>query len=680
MSTIQSITQSLNPTQNEAVTYDGKALLILAGAGSGKTRILTHRIAYLISKGLPSFSILGVTFTNKAANEMRSRVQKLVGQEVWINTFHSTCLKILRMEVGHELVPNAFNIYDDSDQLVLIKECFKELSINDKQLHPKSVREAISKAKDRLLTPKDVEAAANDYYESLVAKVYTLYQQKLNDFKAFDFGDLIFRTVQLLVKDKQVRERYQDRFKHVLIDEYQDTNKAQYLLVKLLTGDDGDITVVGDPDQSIYAWRGADIRNILEFEKDYLDAKLIKLEQNYRSTNNILKAANNVIARNQDRKPKDLWSEREDGNSILLYEAADEKEEGLFIVRQIQQYLSEGHSLKEMVVFYRVHAQSRVIEDALRKYKVPYVIVGGVRFYDRKEIKDLVAYLKVLCSQADEVSLKRIINTPIRGIGKKSIEAIDTFKQIQNITFFEALGRVEEITGIGPKIRKRIFDFHRFLQRFSSEKTKLSIEELIRRILDQSGYVFELEKQGTIEAKARIENIQEFLGVVQEYEENGEEETNSLENFIESITLETKVDRWNAEEDMLTLMTLHTAKGLEFPYAFIVGLEEEIFPHVNSYGDNQNGIEEERRLCYVGITRAMEQLHLSYASTRRIYGFTSQNLPSRFLNEIPSELFEYIPRIFDFDSEIKQVRKTEFDDDIEFDMDLDEIHKQDSYD
>jgi len=667
MPPIDSILNSLNSSQREAVAYDGRALLILAGAGSGKTRVLTHRVAHYVTNGIPSFNILGVTFTNKAAGEMRQRVHRLVGQQVWINTFHSTCLKILRMEADGKFIPKEFTIYDDSDQLVLIKDCFKDLKLNEKQINPKAVREAISRAKDQLMTPKDFAQVAEDYYQSQMAKIYELYEKKLREFQGLDFGDLIFRTVEMFETDPERLRTYQERFRYILVDEYQDTNRAQYRLVKLLAGNEGNITVVGDPDQSIYAWRGADIRNIMEFEEDFPQAKLIKLEQNYRSTNNILKAANHVIVRNLNRKPKDLWSEREAGDPIFLYEAMDEKEESQWVVRQIRDYTRKGYKLRDIVVFYRVHAQSRIIEDVLRREKVPYVIVGGVRFYDRKEIKDLLAYFKVIVSPADEISLKRIINEPARGIGKKTLEDLAIFRREQNISFYEALGRVQEMSNIGPKIQKRIMDFYQMMEKFRSERPHLGLEELARHILDRTGYWTELEREGTLDARSRMENIREFLGVIQEFEENTPvgERSRLLENFLESVSLETNIDDWNDVEDTLTLMTLHTAKGLEFPLVFIVGMEEEIFPHVNSYGDDRSGLEEERRLCYVGITRAMERLHLSFANSRRLYGYTTQNLPSRFLNEIPSNLVEFVPRTSD--EEIPRPMRVRDEEYVEFD-------------
>ncbi|MBI4970937.1 MAG: UvrD-helicase domain-containing protein [Candidatus Omnitrophica bacterium] len=676
----EDILKSLNPSQQAAVVYDGRALLILAGAGSGKTRVLTSRIAHFIANGVPSFNVLGVTFTNKAAAEMGRRVHALVGQQVWISTFHSTCLKILRMEADGEFIPKEFTIYDDHDQLVLIKDCFKDLKLNDKQINPKSVREAISRAKDQLMTPKDFKQTAQDYYQDIMAKIYDLYQKKMEEFKGLDFGDLIFKTVQMFEKDPVRLAAYQERFRYILVDEYQDTNHAQYRLVTMLAGREGNITVVGDPDQSIYAWRGADIRNIMEFEEDFSDAKLIKLEQNYRSTNNILRAANHVITRNMNRKPKDLWSEREDGEPIFLYEAYDEKEESQWVVRQIRDYQRKNYKLRDMVVFYRVHAQSRIIEDVLRREKVPYVIVGGVRFYDRKEIKDLMAYFKVIVSPDDEVSLKRIINEPARGIGKKTLEDLAIFRRERNISFYNALGRAKEMPDTGSKIKNRLEDFHKMMEHFRAVRQSMGLEELAKNILDRTGYWVELEREGTLEAKSRMENIREFLGVIQEFEENASvtEKERLLESFLETMSLETNMDSWNESDDTLTLMTLHTAKGLEFPIVFMVGMEEEVFPHVNSYGADRTGLEEERRLCYVGITRAMERLHLSFANMRRLYGYTTQNLPSRFLNEIPQNLVEFVARpsekSFDRQSDYRP-SKTRVEDDEYVEFDEEELRK-----
>jgi DNA helicase-2/ATP-dependent DNA helicase PcrA len=669
----QVILNHLNPEQEKAVTHPEGALLVVAGAGSGKTRILTRRIAHLISRGIPAFNILGVTFTNKAAEEMRFRVGQLVKQEVWISTFHSTCLKILRID-GSGIGLNAnFSIYDDHDQLVLIKECFHELNQNDRQINPKGVREEIQRAKDFLVTPKLYAEQAEDAFEDIVGRVYELYERKMAALMGCDFGDLILKTVFLFDQNQKVLETWQERFKHILIDEYQDTNHAQYRLVSHLASRYRNITVVGDPDQSIYAWRGADIRNILSFEKDYPNSAVIKLEQNYRSTANVLEAANALIEFNTDRKPKELWTEKKGGEKITLFEAVDEREEAEFLVREVLERQSQGKTLADCVVFYRLHAQSRIIEESLRKYKVPYRIVGGVRFYDRREIKDLIAYLRVIAFPHDELSYKRIINVPNRGVGKKSIEILERCQRERGISWDRMLKEVREIEGIGLKAKEALANFSRLIESLRLEKSKLGVSELLETILERTRYLKELEEERTIEAKVRIENIQEFFSAVQEFEENwqpvsgfGESKEGLLEAFIESITLTSPVDSWDGGSNSLTLMTLHTAKGLEFPIVFMVGMEEEIFPHVNSFGGNTRDLEEERRLCYVGITRAKEKLYFMYANSRRLYGSRQHNLPSRFLNEIPSHLFDEASRfeahensdeIIELDDDSEQAKK-----------------------
>jgi DNA helicase II / ATP-dependent DNA helicase PcrA len=653
----QELLANLNPAQKEAVTWMGTPLLILAGAGSGKTRILTHRIAYLISQGARSFNILGVTFTNKAAQEMKTRVQRLVSQEVWVSTFHSTCLRILRMDGGGIDLDPRFTIYDDSDQLSLIKECLKELNYNEKQIHPKGVRERIGRAKDLLLTPYQYAEKSPDLYEEAVAKVYHLYEEKLKRLKACDFGDLIMKTVLLFDRRPEILRAWQDRFKYILIDEYQDTNHAQYRLVKLLSEASRQITVVGDPDQSIYAWRGADIKNILNFEKDYPDCGIIRMEQNYRSTQIILDAANELIGRNQMRKPKSLWTEKKGGERITLIEAYDEKEEAMHVVHQVLKFQQEGKKLADQVVFYRTHAQSRIIEDILRRYKVPYKIVGGVRFYDRKEIKDLVAYMKVIANPHDDVSMKRIINVPTRGIGKKAIETLEEMSRIRKISFDEALQQIllpDAATLLPPKARKAIYDFRALLQSLRKKQDGLSVREILEEILQRTQYVESLEAEKTSEAQARIENIEEFFSVIEDFEEGvgvalaplptdanpNPMKEYALHRFLESISLMTDLDRLEDGTNILTLMTLHTAKGLEFPIVYMVGMEEGIFPNMKSYSEDLEDLEEERRLCYVGITRAREKLFMTYTRQRRLYGATQHNLPSRFLNEIPQELFQ----------------------------------------
>lgn len=640
--TVEKILAGLNDAQREAVTYEGGPLLILAGAGSGKTKALTHRIAYFLSRGVPSFNVLGVTFTNKAAGEMRERVQRLVKREVWISTFHSTCLRILRQEAQAAGLRRDFSIYDDNDQLVLIKECLAELHYIERQINPKAIREAISRAKDYLKGPAAMSAEIGDFFDEVTAKTYELYQRKLTAFQALDYGDLIMKAVELFERVPAVLESYQERFRYILIDEYQDTNHAQYRFVRCLARRYQNITVVGDPDQSIYSWRGADITNILNFEKDYPAAKWVKLEQNYRSTMNILNAANSLIAHNARRKHKDLWSENGYGDRITLVECGDEKEEALYLVRQILQYKSQDMRLEDMVIFYRVHAQSRIFEDMLRKFNVRYRIVGGVRFYDRREIKDLMAYLKVLVFPQDELSLKRILNVPARGIGKKTFDVLEAYRKEHSLSLYEAVQAAEKIPGVGTKVKGALRCFVQFIEDLKAAKQGLLPSEALERVLEETGYLTELQSERTIEAQARIENIREFIGVAQEFEENGLEENHGrmIEGFIESLSLQTDLDTWDAEADTLTLMTLHTAKGLEFSVVFMVGMEEGIFPHSNSLGESSEEIEEERRLCYVGMTRAKMKLHLTYASSRKLYGVRGFNLPSRFLNEIPHELYE----------------------------------------
>lgn len=662
----EQIFSDLNPAQKEAVVWPAdKPLLVLAGAGSGKTRILTRRIAHLILQGAPSFSLLGVTFTNKAAEEMRRRVKSLVRHEVWVSTFHSTCLRILRQEApALDLRPD-FLIYDEQDQLVLIKECLKEMNLHEREVHPKGARELIQRAKDFLLSPYQFLERTMDPYEETVGKVYERYEEKLTRLGGLDFGDLILKTVFLFDRKPKILEAWQDRFRYILIDEYQDTNHAQYRFTKLLAAKYRQITVVGDPDQSIYAWRGADIRNILNFEKDYPETGVIKMEQNYRSYTAILDAANALIQHNEFRKPKLLWGEKGAGEKIGVYEASDEKDEASFVIGEIQKYREAGRTLNEIAVFYRVHAQSRVFEDALRRAKIPYEIVGGIRFYDRKEIKDLLAYLRVVAVREDEVSLKRILNVPSRGIGKRAVELLEDFQRTHRLSFDAALRRAGEIPELGPKAEKAVGNFVKMMDSFRKERPKLSVRESLEKIIEETEYVKLLEQERTIEAEARIENIEEFFGVIDDFEEN--EKEGDLAAFIESITLLTDIDTWDAGSNCLTLMTLHCAKGLEFPLVFMVGLEAGLFPHVNSLGEGSDEeLEEERRLCYVGITRTQEKLHLCYATSRRLWGQHISNLPSRFLTEIPQELLEFRNR-FD-DEEIILERGGESEIEIDYDL------------
>ena len=636
----------LNPEQKRAVVAPEGPLLVLAGAGSGKTRILTLRMAYLISMGVPAFNILGVTFTNKAADEMKARVNRLVHQNVWISTFHSACLKILRTEGELIGLKRNFTIYDDLDQLVLVKECLSELNQHGQQINPKGVREEIQRAKDFLLTPRRYAEGARDSFEAVAAQVYERYERKLANLNGCDFGDLILKTVFLFDQHRPIVSAWQERLKHILIDEYQDTNHAQYRFVRHLADRFQNITVVGDPDQSIYAWRGADIRNILNFENDYPNCHVIKLERNYRSTANVLDAANALIERNVSRKPKSLWTEKEEGEKILLYQATDEKDEADFVAREVQALVRDGRTLADCVVFYRLHAQSRVIEEVLRKYKIPYRIVGGIRFYDRMEIKDLIAYLRVVAYANDQLSFKRIVNVPNRGIGKKSIEAFEAFQRAQGWNWTEALKQIQNVPAIGTKARGSLRAFREMIDSLRSRAPSILVSELLEEILNRTRYLKNLEAERTIEAKVRIDNIYEFFSAVQDFEENWQptdlkdKRHGLLEAFIESISLTTDLDRWDGGSDSLTLMTLHCAKGLEFDVVYMVGMEEEIFPHVSSFRGDREDLEEERRLCYVGMTRAKSCLTFTYAESRRLYGFRQHNLPSRFLNEIPRSLYE----------------------------------------
>jgi len=671
----------LNPAQKEAVTWPPvRPLLILAGAGSGKTRILTHRIAYLIEHGVPAFNILGVTFTNKAAAEMRSRIERLVSQRVWVSTFHSTCLRILRQDGPAMELDRNFIIYDEYDQLQVIKECVAELKLSEKDVNPKAVREEIQRSKDFLISPAQYAAKAIELFQDHVGKVYQLYENRMKRLKACDFGDLIMKTVVLFDKHPEVLKAWQDRFQHVLIDEYQDTNHAQYRLVKCLAAARRQITVVGDPDQSIYAWRGADIKNILNFEADYPDAGAIRMEQNYRSTPVILEAANHLIKHNQIRRPKALWTEQKGGAKLEIYNADDEISEAKYVVGNIQKYRAQGRTFSDQVIFYRVHAQSRVMEEELMRANIPYKIVGGTRFYDRKEIKDVIAYLRIVAYPHDEVSLKRVINVPPRGVGKKALEAIEA--AALGKTWDEALQELPGIAGLTLKVQKSLGAFYAWLTKLRNRQGEMTIHEILERILEDTGYVTALETERTPEAQARLENIEEFYSVIESFLEKAEDNPSTTDHrhrpdeaegkrstdgggtlaseqgfdenpdglkdlprsglsaFLDSIELVTDLDAWDQGTNVLTLMTLHTAKGLEFPIVHMVGLEEGIFPHVNSYVGPADEVEEERRLCYVGITRAREKLHLSYATERRMYGATHHNLPSRFLSEIPANLYD----------------------------------------
>lgn len=631
----------LNPVQRQAVEHPGGPVLIVAGAGSGKTRVLTHRIAYLIHQNVSPMEIFAVTFTNKAAQQMKERVMQLVHQELfWVGTFHSICVKILRRHAAEIDYLTTFSIYDDQDQTTLVKDCLKALKLDPKDFKPAQVLNQISRAKDSLIDAETFEKDASGYYEEIMAKVYKLYEQKMKLNHAFDFGDLIMKTVQLLEKNPKTLEMYQEKFKHVLVDEYQDTNQAQYKLVKLLSDKYKNIYVVGDPDQSIYRWRGADIKNILNFELDFENTSVINMEQNYRSSQTILKASNHVIANNSQRKEKNLWTDREEGEKITYYLGDDEQSEAQFLVQSINQAIqNDGKSLNEMVVFYRIHAQSRVLENALRRGHIPYKIIGGISFYSRKEIKDVMAYMKLTISPQDDINLKRVINVPPRGIGQSSIAKLEERALQQGLSLHDAILDALDDPMVPGRLKKNLVPFMQIVKSLREKSAGLTVTQLLLEVLRVSGYVEMLEAQDDAESEERLENVKELISATEEFEEEESEPTLAL--FLEQMTLKSHIDSWQGQEEQLTLMTLHCAKGLEFPYVFIVGFEEELFPHAISSFEAEE-LEEERRLCYVGMTRAEEKLTLSGANVRRLFGERQSKSPSRFLAEIPRKYVDFI--------------------------------------
>ncbi|BBB92374.1 MAG TPA: DNA helicase PcrA [Methylomusa anaerophila] len=639
---MQNIFKRMNPAQQEAIAHINGPLLVLAGAGSGKTRVLTSRIAYLLSQGVAPYHILAITFTNKAAAEMKERVAALVGpvaKDIWLSTFHAFCAKFLRLEIEYLGGYNRnFVIYDAADSQALIKNCLKELNLDDKQFTPNGVQAAISNAKNALLAVQGFTNQADNFYALKVAEVYKLYQHKLKANNALDFDDLLLLSVDLLEYNATIREKYQNKFQYILIDEYQDTNQAQYLLAKMLAAKYRNICVVGDVDQSIYAWRGANIRNIMDFEADYPEAKVIKLEQNYRSTQNILDAANAVIENNLDRKPKSLWTENEAGEPITCYMADDERDEARYIVDTITRLNTVYNtSYGGMAVLYRTNAQSRVIEESLVKYGIPYTMVGGLKFYDRKEVKDILAYLRVLFNPADAVSLLRIINVPRRGIGDTTIGKLVEYATGNNVALFDAVSNPDLVPGLTARARGQLESLAELIFTLMSYQNTMLVAEIVEKVMKETGYLAELENEDTPQAEARIENLKEFISVAKEFA--GSEVENNLENFLSHVALVTDADTAQTGDERVTLMTLHSAKGLEFPIVFLAGLEEGIFPHVRTMMD-EGDVEEERRLCYVGITRARRKLYVSYARQRMIYGNTVTYSPSRFLAEIPSHLME----------------------------------------
>ena len=637
---MQELIEGLNNKQKEAVLATEGPCLVIAGAGSGKTKVLTHKIAYLMSEmHVKPWNILAITFTNKAANEMKERVEKLVGdaaKDMWIGTFHSICVRILRKYIDRLGYDHSFLIFDTSDQKTLVKECMKSLKIDDKMFTDRSIMSEISNAKNEMLEPKAYQTKyAGEYRKEIIGKVYEMYQQKLKENNAVDFDDLINHTIKILTENPDALEYYSDKFKYVLVDEYQDTNKAQFTLVTLLASKYGNITVVGDNDQGIYSFRGADITNILNFEKDFPGAKLIKLEQNYRCTGNILKAANAVIKHNENKYEKKLWTENDEGALPTIHKADDEYDEGRFIVQEINHLRREEYmKYSDFTVLYRMNSQSRAIEEILRREGIPYKIVGGLKFYERKEIKDIISYLRLIYNFSDNISLRRIINEPKRGIGKTSIDNIGEISEQTGLSMFDIIKHAEDY-GLN-RVKANSMEFIQTIEYLRSKIEELSISDLIKETLDKTGYMKALELENTTEAESRIENLEEFLTVAIEFEEEAE---NTLADFLEGITLSSDIDGMEDSEDSVTLMTLHSAKGLEFPVVFLVGLEEGIFPGNKSIGEPKE-LEEERRLFYVGITRAKQFLYLTCAKRRTIFGSTSYNAISRFVEEIPSDLLE----------------------------------------
>jgi DNA helicase II / ATP-dependent DNA helicase PcrA len=630
---------NLNPSQREAVLHTEGPLLVIAGAGSGKTRVLTHRVAHLITAvGVKPNEILAITFTNKAAGEMRERLTSMLGptaRAIWILTFHSACGRILRSEAERLGYRSNFTIYDTADQVRLVKQCLEELQKDPKRFVPRGVHVQISNAKNGLVTPAMYAERISSFYDQTIAEVYDLYQRKLAASNAVDFDDMLMLTVQILERFPEARKKWQNAFRYVLVDEYQDTNHAQYRLLQLLAEKHQNLCAVGDPDQSIYAFRGADIRNILEFERDFPATRTIALEQNYRSTNAILGAANAVIDHNSERKPKRLWSELGEGDPVRVIEVEDEGAEARYVAAQIAGLVEEGYNGSEIAVFYRMNAQSRVLEQTLRLHGIGYQVIGGPRFYERAEVKDATAYLQVLDNTDDAVSLMRIANRPKRGIGDTTISKLVAYADAHGISLFDALARPTE-AGLGTAAVKAVTGLRNVLDSLRSAAQELEVPELLQEVLERSGTLEAFEAERTIEARGRIENLEAFVDGARQYTQEAEEPT--LSGFLQEISLYSDQDALSGDGSNVTLMTIHNAKGLEFRAVFVVGVEEEIFPSARSI--EEQGVEEERRLFYVGLTRAQERLTLTHASSRLLWGRTTAHLPSRFLDELPDRHVE----------------------------------------
>ncbi len=643
---VERLLVELNGPQREAVLHEEGPLLVIAGAGSGKTRVLTRRIAYLLATGAARpDEILAITFTNKAAAEMRERVERLVGRSarvMWVTTFHSACARMLRVEAERLGYSRGFTIYDESDSLRMLKRCLAELGIDPKRYPPRAIRSQISGAKNQLIDAAAYAQAQGNVFEEAVAEAYALYEKRMLEANAMDFDDLLVRTVNVMELHEEVCERWRRTFRHVLVDEYQDTNHAQYRLLQLLSADHGNLMVVGDDDQSIYSFRHADIRNILDFDRDFPEAEVVKLEQNYRSTQTILSAANAVVERNRQRRPKQLWTEVPDGEPVRLSELADEHEEARWVAGEIERLATEEEVERSQVaVFYRTNAMSRVLEDTLVRFELPYQVIGGTKFYERAEIKDAVAYLSLLVNPSDQVSFSRAINSPRRGIGSTSQGRLVAHANTTGLPIWEVAGRPEDVPGLSAAAIKAVDRFHETMEQLRARAESAPVAELLEATLRETGYLEALAAERTVEAEGRVENLEELIGVAAEFDVNREREgaveVSPLEEFLQQISLYTEQDGLSGEEEsLITLMTLHNAKGLEYDTVFIVGCEEGSFPHMRAL--EEGGEEEERRLCYVGITRARQRLYMTWARERRLFGRAARNLPSRFIDELPAEL------------------------------------------
>ncbi len=638
----------LNDRQKEAVLHTEGPLLIMAGAGSGKTRVVTHKIAYLIEEqNVFPGNVLAITFTNKAAAEMKSRVADLLNMDVghmWMGTFHSICVRILRRNIDKIGYDKSFTIYDRDDQITLIKECIKEVNVDKDMYKESSLLARISSFKDSQIDPDTfINENYKDFKERNVGEIYALYLKKLKFYNALDFDDLIIKTVELLNENPDILDYYQQKFQYIFVDEYQDTNKIQYRLVKLLSGQSKIICVVGDSDQSIYSWRQADISNILDFEKDFPGAKVVLLEQNYRSTQKILNVANKVIVNNTERKDKNLWTDNKEGDNVFYEQCEYSEGEAFFVAKKIHEFIYNGYKPSDIAILYRTNVQSRTFEEVFATEGLPYKIVGGLRFYDRKEVKDLIAYLKFIQNPNDNISLKRIINTPKRGIGNASIEKIELYAQENDDSLYGVILSIDDVPGLSARAKNSIKPFVDLMNRFMAMKEIMGIKDFIEEVINSAGLVQELEKENTIEAKTRIENIRDFLSVALTYEEKNEGST--MEDFLSSVSLLSDMDKTVDSDNLITMMTVHSAKGLEFPIVFLVGMEEGLFPISRSF-DSDKDMEEERRLCYVAVTRAEQQLIITNAKKRTIYGNTNFTMPSRFLSEMGDTIEEKVTRKF----------------------------------